>query len=603
MAEKGNTPRTGVTSGDNETLARFELDSGKPGSDGADRLRSVENADLSGDIRLNVLRDAPYWHLGDDTVYFIGATTVYVAPTVSITDLTFTRDGDDLIISSPTTAAVRLDDVFSLGSDELPAVAVEEGLISVDRVLEIMRNGVESIVRVEAIQFTNAGVELTLGNPFGDGLIGTVVLGADEFADPDSDAFEMMAIEGTEGSTDSMMPVREEGEETDLGSAPTDMLAGTLGVLENSLSGTLVGRVHADDADGDSITYTLTNDAGGRFSIDSSTGDIRVANSSILDFEAAGSHTVSVLARDSSGFTISKNFAITLKDVVEALDGDAADNLLTALHGMDIVRGHGGDDTLFGGAGNDTLQGGTGSDVLYGDEGDDVIDGGADDDQIIYNQGDGSDTVDGGSGDDTVTVTGSADFAQLYRIEDAATYNARTGESRASDHVIITTDDGSVFIDAVDIESVTINGNHPGDQVLIAGDFTFAGLTNGFNLNNIASVDASALVSDHDVNASANAQDGTFIGGAGDDTISGGAGNDTAVFSGNWSDYTIVDLGAGSYQLTNKIDGQIDIVDGVETYQFADITLPEADILNVAPGDLAIDSNDVAENSAGGTVV
>ena len=121
------------------------------------------------------MRDAPYWHLGDDTVYFVGATTVYVAPSVSITDLLFTRDGDDLVITAPDGGPVVVEDVFTLGSDELPAVAVEEGLISIDRVLEIMRNTVESSIRVEAIQFTSNGVELSLNDLRADGLIGTVV--------------------------------------------------------------------------------------------------------------------------------------------------------------------------------------------------------------------------------------------------------------------------------------------------------------------------------------------------------------------------------------------------------------------------------------------
>jgi hypothetical protein len=58
-------------------------------------------------------------------------------------------------------------------------------------------------------------------------------------------------------------------------------------IAENSSNGTVVGiTALATDADApDTISYTLTDDAGGRFAIDSVTGVVTVANGTALDYE------------------------------------------------------------------------------------------------------------------------------------------------------------------------------------------------------------------------------------------------------------------------------------------------------------------------------
>ncbi len=59
-------------------------------------------------------------------------------------------------------------------------------------------------------------------------------------------------------------------------------------IAENSANTTFIGTLLATDPDaGNTYTYSLTNNAGGRFSIDSTTGQITVANGSLLNFEAA----------------------------------------------------------------------------------------------------------------------------------------------------------------------------------------------------------------------------------------------------------------------------------------------------------------------------
>ncbi len=66
------------------------------------------------------------------------------------------------------------------------------------------------------------------------------------------------------------------------------------------------------------VTYSLTNNASGRFAINSATGQITVANGSLLDFEAATSHTIVVQAMDQGSQSFSKTLTINLTNVNEA---------------------------------------------------------------------------------------------------------------------------------------------------------------------------------------------------------------------------------------------------------------------------------------------
>jgi hypothetical protein len=80
----------------------------------------------------------------------------------------------------------------------------------------------------------------------------------------------------------------------DANEAPTDISLDVTGIAENSPTGTVIGNLSAADPDaGDTHTYTLLDNAGGRFAIDGT--QLKVADGSLLDFESAGEHTVRVL--------------------------------------------------------------------------------------------------------------------------------------------------------------------------------------------------------------------------------------------------------------------------------------------------------------------
>ena len=187
-------------------------------------------------------------------------------------------------------------------------------------------------------------------------------------------------------------------------SPPTDIVQLTsLEVFEYAnnvvTNGTVVGQVMGVDPDSTTLTYSLTNDAGGRFAIDNS-GTITVADKYFLDYEQNPAHLVTVRVTDPEGQFLDKDFAVTVKDVnVELVIGDARDNTFWGGAFNDTLFGMDGADELRGGGGHDTLNGGNGSDTLLGGAGNDRIDGGTLNDYI--DGGAGLDTLIGGDGPDT----------------------------------------------------------------------------------------------------------------------------------------------------------------------------------------------------------
>ncbi len=90
-------------------------------------------------------------------------------------------------------------------------------------------------------------------------------------------------------------------------------------IAENSSTGTFIGTLLASDQDaGNTYTYSLANNAGGRFAIDSTTGQITVANGSLLNFEAASSHTITARVTDQGGQIYDEVVTISLTNTNDA---------------------------------------------------------------------------------------------------------------------------------------------------------------------------------------------------------------------------------------------------------------------------------------------
>jgi hypothetical protein len=102
-------------------------------------------------------------------------------------------------------------------------------------------------------------------------------------------------------------------------SVPVDANTAANAVTENAANGTTVGiTAFSTDPDaGTTLTYSLTNNAGGRFAINASTGVVTVANGLLLDYETNSSHTITVQASDGA-LTSSQNFTITVTDIANS---------------------------------------------------------------------------------------------------------------------------------------------------------------------------------------------------------------------------------------------------------------------------------------------
>ena len=99
---------------------------------------------------------------------------------------------------------------------------------------------------------------------------------------------------------------------TNVNEAPTALdLLGSF-VAQQAETGTLVGTLSATDPDaGETVfTYTLLDNAGGRFAIEN--GKLVVADGSKLDASVATMHTVTIQVADAAGLTFQNDFIINV---------------------------------------------------------------------------------------------------------------------------------------------------------------------------------------------------------------------------------------------------------------------------------------------------
>ena len=97
---------------------------------------------------------------------------------------------------------------------------------------------------------------------------------------------------------------------------PTNITLSNSSVAENAPAGTLVGTALTTDAEGGAFLYALTDSAGGRFAIGTTTGQLSITQA--LDYETTPGASVTIMVTDNGGLTFSKTFAIAVVDVNEA---------------------------------------------------------------------------------------------------------------------------------------------------------------------------------------------------------------------------------------------------------------------------------------------
>ncbi|MEZ5912372.1 MAG: calcium-binding protein [Paracoccaceae bacterium] len=119
---------------------------------------------------------------------------------------------------------------------------------------------------------------------------------------------------------------------------------------------------------------------------------------------------------------------MTRADVMAAIVGSDAGDLIAAGLNNDRVRSGGGNDVVWGGSGHDLVYGGSGDDTIFGGTGRDRLIGGSGDDRV-WGQG-GSDTLGGHSGNDVMFGAGGND--RLYGHSGKDVLNGGSGHDRLS---------------------------------------------------------------------------------------------------------------------------------------------------------------------------
>lgn len=384
-----------------------------------------------------------------------------------------------------------------------------------------------------------------------------------------SDVFTYTMRDSSGADSSATLTVAIDGA-NDAPSALVDTNIAANGVAENAANGAVVGiTAFASDADSASLTYSLIDNAGGRFAINPASGVVTVANGALLDFETASSHAIAVQVSDGV-LMRTQSFSIAVANVAGGvIAGRASADIVDATRTVagqlrptgeeDSINGSGGNDSIEALGGNDTINGGTGADTMLGGAGNDryIVDNLGD--LITENPDEGIDSV-----QSAVSFALGADFENLTLTGSAA--NSATGNAAAN--VIIGNTGSNVLAGLGGADSVyggagadtATYGASPGGVTvsLLTGAGT-GGDAQGDVLSNIENLSGSffgdslhgssgnnsLFGNDGSDTLDGDAGNDTLDGGAGADSMAGGLGNDTYVVD-DTSDVIAEAVGAGT---------------------------------------------------------
>ena len=224
--------------------------------------------------------------------------------------------------------------------DEFDLVAIGDGNTAQDTVAEDAPVGTDTGLRAQAVDadVTANAVTYALADDAGgrfaiDASTGILTVAAALDAETALGHTVVVRATSADGSvwTQAFAVAVTDVDEFDL-SAIGDVDTAPDTVAEDAPVGTATGlRARAVDADATAnvVTYTLVDDARGRFAVDASTGVVTVA--AALDAESALGHTVLVRATSADGSSRTQSFTVAVRDVdefdLQALaDADAGAN-------------------------------------------------------------------------------------------------------------------------------------------------------------------------------------------------------------------------------------------------------------------------------------
>ena len=358
---------------------------------------------------------------------------VLFKPGIGQNDVSFTRDGNDLIATvSASGDAVRLKDWLN-------------GWHRIDR-FEFANGARLNVSDVLAKLNVSEGAEILYGSPDGDVLSGT---------EKDSVIYGREGNDVLTGGAGSDQLYGETGDDTLDGGADRDWLYGGAGNnsyivapgmgLDNAMGASLAEAndtvVFAPGIRPEDVSVQL-GDASGS----GQAGDVGYYNLVIgiggNDALVVRSETWDDLGRGAiQRFRFDDGTEWTLSDVIARADGgkmgwqqrywgdstailgsQADDDIYDYTDQSVTVRSRGNDDNIYlavgndivsAGSGNDNVYSGAGDDLVAGEAGDDFIDTGEGDDVIVFNHGDGRDTLTAGAGLDTLSFGASVTPAML----------------------------------------------------------------------------------------------------------------------------------------------------------------------------------------------
>ncbi|WP_265312952.1 Ig-like domain-containing protein [Sphingomonas lycopersici] len=286
-----------------------------------------------------------------------GDDLIEIGGTLSLSNLTFSRVSNDLVIANSAQTLTVKD--FYLTSDAMvESIQLADGLT----------------VSLTSMVIGAAGT--TIGSANDDFLIGTT------------------SADTLDGGAGNDVLSGYNGNDILLGGDGDDVLEGGVGAdqFNGGSDSQTAGLVTSTGLRGDTIRYVGSSAA----------VSINLATRTASGGDAAGD----VIVADANGVSTIEN--VTGSKLADTLTGDARANVLVGLDGDDTLDGAGGDDVILGGAGVDVIRGGDGDDNIDAGVGDDVdVHGGAGRDFIAG--GEGNDTLYGDDGDDTLNGGAGAD--------------------------------------------------------------------------------------------------------------------------------------------------------------------------------------------------
>ena len=232
---------------------------------------------------------------------------------------------------------VRATDRYGLYSDRSFVVDIADRNEAPGAILDL--DPAVDAVAEDAVAGTAVGVTAAATDPDGDRLAYSLVVDADGRFAIDSVSGVLRVAEGAQLDHETagshlvrVLAVDGRGLESlrdftiaviDVNEAPTtlvDIDDNANSVSEDAAAGAAIGiTALAADPDGDDLVFSLTDDAGGRFAVDPTTGIVTVAVAGLFDSEVVAAHDITIRAEDAGGLAVETMFTIAVVGVGDAL--------------------------------------------------------------------------------------------------------------------------------------------------------------------------------------------------------------------------------------------------------------------------------------------